>query len=523
MEPVLDIRNLTIASSRSEIVSDASLSVEKGKVVGIIGESGAGKSTVALAAIGIFRPGCRAASGSIHLCGQDVLSLSQSEIERLRRQKVAYVAQSAAASFNPFYRIIDQVVEIEGASGESKAERRARAIKLFGELQLPSPSDFGNKYPHQMSGGQLQRAMIAMALMNQPELIIFDEPTTALDVTTQIEVLRSIRQMTRIYGCSGIYISHDLAVVSQMADDIIIMKDGKVVETGARRAIINAPTTDYAQRLVAHQEERFALPAEASAEPILRAEDLVIKYGMHTAVHGVSIALSKGQATALVGESGSGKTTVARCIAGLQVADAGRIAFQGTELAGRVERRQHDERRRIQYIHQLPDLALNPRQKIRDLIGRPLTFFQGVKGRQREEALIALLKSIRLDESYLDRYPSALSGGQKQRICIARALAAEPDVLICDEITSALDPLVEDSIVELLQNLMQQRSLAVLFITHNLGLARRFSQKTAVMRLGKVVEYGNTEQIFKAPQTDYAKRLIRSVPSFEEGWLEGVA
>ncbi|MGE0280276.1 MAG: ABC transporter ATP-binding protein [Rhizobiaceae bacterium] len=523
MVAVLEIKGLTISAARSDVLSDASLTVNQGQVVGVIGESGAGKSTIALAAIGIIRPGCRVTAGSVHLSGMDTVKASQAEIEKLRREKVAYVAQSAAASFNPFYRIMDQIIEVGGRKNASKAERRRRAVRLFEELQLPSPATFGSKYPHQMSGGQLQRAMIAMALMNEPELIIFDEPTTALDVTTQIEVLRSIRNVVRAYKCAGIYISHDLAVVSQMADEIVIMKDGKVVETGTRETVIHNPTTEYAKRLVAHQEERYA--AETTAEPalLLQAENLVIKYGTHAAADNVSIALAKGQATALVGESGSGKTTVARCIAGLQRPQGGRILFQGKGLAGRIEDRRPEERQRIQYIHQLPDLALNPRQKIRELIGRPLTFFHGLKGAEREESLVNLIKAIRLDERYLDRYPSGLSGGQKQRICIARALAAKPDVLICDEITSALDPLVEDSIIELIQDLMKKHSLAVLFITHNLGLARRFSQETTIMRLGKVVEQGETERIFKEPETDYVKRLIGSVPSFENGWLDRVA
>ena len=522
---ILTIDKLRVeATSGAVLLDDVSIHVDRGEVLGLIGESGAGKSTLALSAIGLFRSGCRPTGGAITLSGQALLDLDGPALETVRRTKAAYVAQSAAAAFNPFYRLQDQVTEVPAMQQSlTRAQRHRLAADLFEELQLPDPENFGRRYPHQVSGGQLQRAMIAMALINQPDLIIFDEPTTALDVTTQIEVLRLIRKVARQHNCAALYISHDLAVVSQMADRIAVLRYGKMVEQGPTRQLVDNPQTEYAQRLVANQGDGTYAVANSQAEALLDVRHVDIGYGGLTAVKDASITLEGGSVLALVGESGSGKTTLARAIAGLQPVRAGEIRMRDTVLPPLVERRTFEQRRLIQYIHQLPDLALNGRQTIREIVGRPLAFFHNIRGAAAEARLRELMEAIELPVDYLDRYPASLSGGQKQRVCIARSLAAKPDILICDEITSALDPLVEESIIKLLTRLIRDEDLSILFITHNLGLALRFSHVTAVMQSGKILEYGPTRAVFETPQSDYTRRLIAAVPQLSAGWLDGVS
>ena len=519
--PILKIENLRIESRNSVLLDDVSVTLAPGEVLGIIGESGAGKSTLALSSMLLMRPGCRVTAGSVELCGQSLIGLPQTALEAIRRTKVAYVAQSAAAAFNPFYRLETQITELPALSSPlGRSDRHRMAARLFDELQLPDPESFGKRYPHQVSGGQLQRAMIAMALINKPDLIIFDEPTTALDVTTQIEVLHLIRKVVREHNCAALYVSHDLAVVAQMADRVLVMRHGKMVEQGPTRQLVDNPATDYARQLVSNRGHHGYAEHIGSDAPILDIRNATAAYGAMTAVDDVSMAMAPGEVLALVGESGSGKTTLARCVAGLQPLRSGSIALQGALLPPLVEQRSFEQRRLVQYIHQLPDLALNPRQTLRQIIGRPLSFFHNLSGDQRERRLAELMEAIELPVSYLDRYPSALSGGQKQRICIARSLAAEPKLLICDEITSALDPLVEESIVLLLTRLIRDEDLAILFITHNLGLAARFSHTVAVMQHGKLAEFGPTEAVFETPQSAYARTLMEAVPQLDEGWLE---
>ncbi|WP_334191695.1 ABC transporter ATP-binding protein [Pararhodobacter sp.] len=518
---ILRIEALRVEARNAVLLDDVSITLGKGEVLGIIGESGAGKSTLALSSMLLMRPGCRVTAGSVELCGQPLIGLPQAELEQIRRTRVAYVAQSAAAAFNPFYRLERQITELPALSGRlSRSERHRMAAALFEELQLPDPESFGQRYPHQVSGGQLQRAMIAMALINKPELIVFDEPTTALDVTTQIEVLQLIRKVVREHDCAALYVSHDLAVVAQMADRVLVMRHGKMVEEGPTRQLVDNPQTEYARQLVSNRGHHGYAEQRGDDRPILDIRNVTAAYGAVTAVDNVSLAMAPGEVLALVGESGSGKTSLARCVAGLQPVRSGTIALQGAALPPLVEQRSFEQRRLVQYIHQLPDLALNPRQTLRQIIGRPLSFFHKLSGTQREKRLAELMAAIELPVSYLDRYPSALSGGQKQRVCIARSLAAEPKVLICDEITSALDPLVEESIVLLLGRLIRDENLAILFITHNLGLAARFSHNVAVMQHGRLAEFGPTAQVFETPQSAYARTLMEAVPQLDKGWLE---
>lgn len=521
VEAVLKIDDLRIDAKANTIIESISFEVRPGEIFGVIGESGAGKSTLAMAAVGLLRAGCQRVAGQVTLAGHSLFDLPRPEVERLRRRKVSYVAQSAAAAFNPFYRLGDQVTELAALElGKSRAERREMAVRLFRDLQLPEPETFGDRYPHQVSGGQLQRAMIAMALLNEPELIIFDEPTTALDVTTQLEVIRLIRKIIKDRGCGAIYISHDLAVVSQLADRLMVLRHGKIVETGATRDVIEAPQQDYTRALVANKTTSSGVPVAAASGPIVSVRGLAAGYGRVSTVQDIALDLSAGHVTCLVGESGSGKTTLARAIAGLVDVHAGSLAFRGTPLPGRIERRDAEARRRLQYVHQLPDLALNPRHTVREIVGRPLAWFGGVKGAAAEARLAQLMQDVELPVSFLDRKPGSLSGGQKQRICIARALAAEPDVLICDEVTSALDPLVEESVIRLLLRLMEERPLTLLFITHNLALTRRFAHDVAVMQRGRIVEFGAAEAIFARPAQSYTRTLLDATPQMERGWLD---
>lgn len=519
--PVLRVEDLKVEAKASSLLDGISFEVARGEIFGIIGESGAVKSTLAMATFGLLRPGCRRGRGRVTLSGQDLFALPRAELEHLRRRKVSYVAQSAAAAFNPFYRLGDQVTELAALErGKSKSERREMAARIFRELQLPNPDSFGDRYPHQVSGGQLQRAMIAMALLNEPDLIVFDEPTTALDVTTQLEVIRLIRRAVKARGCGAIYISHDLAVVSQLADRVMVLRHGRTVETGPTRDLIERPQADYTRELVVAKAAGGREDCASALPPTVAVRGLASGYGGASTVREVSLDLSPGRITALVGESGSGKTTLARTIAGLVDLHQGTMTLNGAPPPGRIEDRSFEARRRLQYVHQLPDLALNPRQRIREIVGRPLSFFRGLRGRAAEERLHGLMRDVELSPAFLDRAPGSLSGGQKQRICIARALAAEPDVLICDEVTSALDPLVEESVIGLLLRIMEERPLSMLFITHNLALTRRFAHDVAVMRQGEIVEFSPARQIFEAPRSDYTQRLLEATPTMERGWLE---
>jgi peptide/nickel transport system ATP-binding protein len=533
MAPLLEMRDLRIeatvrapgeAPREVVIVDGVSLTLERGKVLGLIGESGAGKSTIGLAALAWGRGGIRLSGGEIRLNGREIRTAPPSEWRKLRGREVTYVAQSAAAAFNPATRLMDQVIEATLHHGlMSRAQAEARAIELFRTLSLPDPETFGNRYPHQVSGGQLQRAMTAMALCPNPDLVIFDEPTTALDVTTQIDVLAAIKTAIAQTGVAALYITHDLAVVAQVADEILVLRGGKMVEHGTTDRILSAPQQDYTRALVSVRQIDHTARAPGVA-PILAVSGMSARYGAMAVdvLSDVSVALHPGQTLALVGESGSGKSTMARVITGLLPPRVGRIDFDGQALPRRLEDRSKDQLRQIQMIYQMADVAMNPRQTVRTIIGRPLEFYFGLRGAERDQRVQELLDAIELGKGFADRYPAELSGGQKQRVCIARALAAKPRLIICDEVTSALDPLVADGILKLLLDLQSREGVAYLFITHDIATVRAIADQIAVMHRGRVVRYGPRAQVLSPPFDAYTDLLLASVPEMRPGWLEAV-
>jgi peptide/nickel transport system ATP-binding protein len=530
MGTLLQVRDLKIGATAYPpgedpidigIVHGVSFDLEKGKVIGLIGESGAGKSTIGLAALAYGRGGVRITGGEVLLDGKDILRYTKAGIRDIRGRHVCYVAQSAAAGFNPAMRLNDQVIEatvLHNIMG--RAEALERATYLFGVLGLPDPETFGNRYPHQVSGGQLQRAMTAMALCSRPDLIIFDEPTTALDVTTQIDVLAAIKHAIEETDTAAIYITHDLAVVAQISDDIMVLQHGNTVEYGSVQQIIEEPHEQYTRDLISIRSDiKPEQPDQSGA--LLKLEDIDAEYGPNAKVlFDVSIHLPKGQTLAVVGESGSGKSTTARVITGLLPPSKGQVIFDGQPLPPALKDRSKDQLRELQMIYQMADTAMNPRQTVAEIIGRPLTFYFGLRGEERRRKVTELLDLIEMGDPFAERYPAELSGGQKQRVCIARSLAAQPRLLICDEPTSALDPLVAEGILKLLLNLQKDTGVSYLFITHDIATVRAIADSIAVMYMGKVVRFGPKSKVLNPPFDDYTDLLLKSVPEMELGWLE---
>ncbi len=523
---IVTIRGLKIEGFADDkwhpIIKGIDLDLKRGEVLGLIGESGAGKSTLGLAAMGYTKPGCRISAGSIQFDGKELVDAPQEDLRNMWGSKISYVAQSASASFNPAHRLMEQVVESAVNHGVSSRDAAITDAKdLFKRLQLPNPDTIGTRYPHQVSGGQLQRAMTAMAMSCRPDLIVFDEPTTALDVTTQVEVLASMRRIVEEFNTAAIYITHDLAVVAQMAHRIMVLRYGNLVEEADTRVMLKTPTQDYTKSLWAVRS--LEKPEEKSLDIVLSINGVDASYsGVVKVLDNVTVRLPRGKTVAVVGESGSGKSTLARAITGLLPPSKGRIEFNGKALPPKLQDRDRDMLRRIQMIYQSADTALNPRQKVRDIIGRPLEFYLGLTGQAKENKIIALLENIELSEDFIDRYPGEMSGGQKQRISIARALAAEPDIIICDEVTSALDQIVQEDILKLLMKLQKETHVSYLFITHDIATVRAISDEIVVMYKGKVVQQGLKSEVLNPPYPAYTELLLSSVPQMDPDWLTGL-
>lgn len=525
------VKGLHITAGDQTLVDHLSFAIEPGEVLALIGESGSGKTTTALALMGYARRGCSISGGSVRIGDTDVLGLSPAGQRALRGRAVSYIAQSAAASFNPSRTIMDQVVEPTQIHGTmARAEAEAKAVQLFRELALPDPDTIGQRYPHQVSGGQLQRLMAAMALITDPDLVILDEPTTALDVTTQIEVLRAFRRVVRERRATAVYVSHDLAVVAQMADHILVLRGGQMQEVNATAQILATPAHEYTQSLLAaaRPTPRVAEHCKGEGELLLEVKNLSAGYGTLNAqkqpatliLEDIDFKLYRGQAVGVIGESGSGKTTLARAVAGLIAPCKGSIVFDGQPLAPDLRQRSKEELRRVQIVFQMADTALNPSQTIERILARPLQFYKGLKGPALQRRIHELLDLVRLPHSVAQRLPGGLSGGQKQRVNLARALAAEPDLILCDEVTSALDTVVGAAVLDLMADLRRELGVSYLFISHDLHTVRAVCDEIIVMQHGRKLDQVARADFERGPHHPYYELLAASVPELRQGWLD---
>ena len=540
MSVLLEVDDLKISARRDDdsllpIVKGVSFNVARGEVVALIGESGSGKTTIALSALGYTKPGLEFAGGEVRLESEDVITMEANQLRALRGQRVAYLAQSAAATFNPALTIGEQVTEscvLHGILDQKQANERAET--LYRALELPDPDRLGKRYPHQVSGGQLQRLMAAMALCGKPDLLVLDEPTTALDVTTQIEVLKAFKSVIKQEGSAAIYVTHDLSVVAQIADHIVVLYAGEVQEHGSAEQVVNQPTHDYTRRLM-----RAVRPPPAAGQgdetlgehkrdvPALKVKDITAGYGRKrngvpeiTVLRDVNVSIERGHTVGVIGESGCGKSTLARVMAGLLPAAHGQVLLDGDDLQPALQKRDRSELQKIQFVFQMADTALNPRQRIDHILGRPLEFYLGLKGKEKRRRIMELLDMVELPQDFAGRYPEELSGGQKQRVNLARALAASPEVLLCDEVISALDSIVGANVIELLKRLRKQTGVSFVFISHDLSTVASFADEIVVLYAGRVVEQGPVDQVLSPPYHPYTRLLISSVPELRVGWLE---
>lgn len=536
MENLVEVRNLkveaTTDSGRSiDIIKGVDIDIAPGEIVALIGESGSGKTTIALTIMGYARPGCKITGGSVTVAGKDMVALSERQRANVRGLEVSYVPQSAAAAFNPSKRIIEQVIEVTRIHQlMPPAEAREKAVSLFRALSLPDPDEIGSRYPHQVSGGQLQRLAAAMALISDPKLVIFDEPTTALDVTTQIEVLRAFKAVMKKSGIAGVYVSHDLAVVAQIADRIVVLRGGEVQEVAGTNDILADAKHPYTRELLSAFEPKpraESIVAALERKPLLQVDGLIAGYGpvqadglpLVKAVQEASLSLERGRNLGIIGESGCGKSTLARAIAGILPASAGQLTLDGRKLALAARQRSREQLRELQIVFQHADTSLNPAKSIEEILGRPLKFYHGMKGKARDTRIDQLLDMVRLPKALRSRTPTELSGGQKQRVNFARALAAEPKLIVCDEITSALDTVVAAAVIDLLKEMQRELSLSYIFISHDLSVVEAICDEIVVMYNGRKVEE-ITPAISKVPQHPYSKLLFSSVPKLDPGWLD---
>ena len=539
MAPLLEVDNLKIDARKDDgsltpIVKGVSFNVKPGEVVALIGESGSGKTTIALSALGYTKPGLEFTSGEVRLNGQDVISMPSEEKRLMRGQKVAYLAQSAAATFNPAMTIGEQVTESAIIHGQLlKEDAENRAEELYRALELPEPDRLGKRYPHQVSGGQLQRLMAAMALCGNPDLLVLDEPTTALDVTTQIEVLKAFKSVIKQEGSAAIYVTHDLSVVAQIADEIVVLYAGEVQEHGSAEQVVSTPNHDYTRRLMNAVRPPPAAGQGDNIEksnlevPVLELKNIFAGYGKIrdgspnvSVLENINIKINKGQTVGVIGESGCGKSTMARVMSGLLPASKGNVLLRGENLKPELKNRSRSELQKIQFVFQMADTALNPRQRIDQILGRPLEFYLALRGGEKRKRIAELLEMVELPHDFAGRYPDELSGGQKQRINLARALAASPEILLCDEVISALDTIVGANIIELLKQLRKNTGVSFVFISHDLSTVASFADHIVVLYAGKVVDQGTVDEVLSPPYHPYTRLLISSVPELRVGWLE---
>jgi peptide/nickel transport system ATP-binding protein len=589
--PTVAVENLRIVLRDTEIdiVDEVSFSIAPGEVLGLVGESGSGKTTVGLALLGHTRRGAEIAGGAIRVGDVDILRLSGAGRRSVRGRLVSYVPQDPAASLNPALRIGTQLRETLEVHdfGSGSEERTARIAEVMREVALPDDPAYLRRYPHELSGGQQQRIGLAMAFACRPSLIVLDEPTTGLDVTTQAHVLGTVRELAAAHRVAALYVSHDLAVVGTLAQRVAVMYAGRIVELGATDELFASASHPYTRRLLqaiphlSGRRELIGIPGRAPSpgarpqgcafaprctyardacrvelpplrsltpelsvrclraeevrasvvsrsgvleehvqqaradEPVLTLSNVFAGYGSVTVVHDVNLELAPRECLALVGESGSGKTTLARSIGGLHRDRSGLILLRGQPLALSSRQRPRESRQAIQYVFQNPYGSLNPRKTVGQIVRQPLGVFGAATGAEADKVVEEMLDRVSLAASYVDRYPDQLSGGERQRVAIARALVVSPAVLVCDEVTSALDVSVQAALVELLAELQRDLGLAMLFVTHNLPLVRSIAQRVAVMSLGRIVELGTVEHVLQSPSDEYTQRLLADTPSLE--------
>jgi len=583
----LEVRGLQVclAGTKTDVVSEVDFEVAPGEVLGLVGESGSGKTTVALALLGYARRGLRITGGRILLDGQELLGIPERELPALRGRQVAYVPQEPAAALNPVRRVGKQIAEVLRVHAGGDSDGRdvwPRVREVLAAVDLPTDAPFLRRFPHQLSGGQQQRIVIAMAFACRPGVIVFDEPTTGLDVTTQRRFLELIAQLCATSGVAAVYVSHDLAVVGQVAKTVAVMYAGRIVELGPTATVFETPRHPYTRllmravpsldkaeviegieglpprpvsrpagcsfaarcpdvgpeclssppatvevsgshrvrcvRIRANGQAASArqaiqlLSATQSRPAALEVEGLRASFGSNEVLHEIGFTLAENTCVAVVGESGSGKTTLARCIIGMHTNWLGSIRYEGEELPHGARQRGKDMLKRIQYVFQDPYTALNPRKTVGQLVAQPIGHFYELSRAEADARTVKVLEDVSLSAEFLNRYPDQLSGGERQRAAIARALAAEPDLLVCDEVSSALDVSVQATIIELLRRLQAEHRLAMLFITHNLALVRGIAQSVIVLSQGRVVEEGPVEEVFERPRDSYTVRLMSDAP-----------
>lgn len=540
LRPVLSVSGLSVAvrgeEGERDVVSDLTFGLTRGETLCIAGESGSGKSMTALAIMGLLpQPAARIGSGSIRLGDQDLAALSESGMRRIRGDRIAMIFQEPMTSLNPVLSIGRQLTEaIDAHTSMSRSNSRLRALEALKAVRIPDAERRLEHYPHELSGGMRQRVMIAMALALNPDVLIADEPTTALDVTVQGEVLELLRDLQREHGTSVILITHDMGVVAEMADRVIIMRDGRMVEQGSAADIFNRPQADYTRELLAavprigggrtveERQDAANMPAE-----LVSVSDLHVRFDLHGgffgridrrvhAVEGVSFSIAPHETLSLVGESGCGKSTTAKAIAGL-VPYTGSILIGGQDLSALSRKERKAVRRNVQMIFQDPFASLDPRMRVGDLVAEPLLVHGLGDREQRHAQIAALFERVGLSADQMERYPHEFSGGQRQRICIARALALRPKLIIADESVSALDVSVQARVLRLLKELQREFGVAYLFISHDMAVVENISDRVAVMYLGQIVEMGTRDQIFSNPRHPYTKRLIEAVPVPDPG------